>query len=473
MWTPAPLPTAAPPAARGAPPCTLAVQFTSNPMFQQMAVVMPPGVMPGQIMQVQTPAGIVQVQAPAGVPPGGQFVINVPAARAAAPVMRHDRGNAGAAQMRQTIAQQQYQAPPRSLPTPAQRPGGYAPPPPRQQYQPPPPVRQQPQYSGKLANTGSPVGRSSGAAPCNENCWKCVCGCYSPCCCLCLTQKVAQVRTGEVGVVESFGKYQRLAEPGENLLYAPLGSLMEFEKIARKMTMRIVETRVTANTKTEDNVFVTIDVTILYKIPEVSKVRDAAYKLDNVPTQLQDYVESTIRTLVSKVKIDDVFTLGKELRKAVLDEAAAKMLEFGYEIVDTLVTGIEPEPKVKASMNQINLEARMKLAQVNAAEAQKAIDIKRAEGRAEAKHLDGVGLARMRGAMIDGFAQSVSTLNVADDDKFSGDATQLLLTTQYLDMLEALGRDDAGGTTKLFLPTAMTAVDDMRSRLTMFSKAFK
>ncbi|EGB03557.1 hypothetical protein AURANDRAFT_5106, partial [Aureococcus anophagefferens] len=276
---------------------------------------------------------------------------------------------------------------------------------------------------------------------------------------------VAQVRTGEVGVVESFGKYQRLAEPGENLLYAPLGSLVEFEKIARKMTMRIVETRVTANTKTEDNVFVTIDVTILYKIPDVSKVRDAAYKLDNVPTQLQDYVESTIRTLVSKVKIDDVFTLGKELRKAVLDEAAAKMLEFGYEIVDTLVTGIEPEPKVKASMNQINLEARMKLAQVNAAEAQKAIDIKRAEGRAEAKHLDGVGLARMRGAMIDGFARSVSTLNFADDDKFSGDATQLLLTTQYLDMLEALGRDDAGGTTKLFLPTAMTAVDDMRSRL--------
>ncbi|KAH8047295.1 hypothetical protein JL720_16146 [Aureococcus anophagefferens] len=198
-------------------------------MFQQMAVVMPPGVMPGQIMQ---------------------------------------------------------------------RPGGYAPPPPRQQYQPPPPVRQQPQYSGKLANTGSPVGRSLGAAPCNENCWKCVCGCYSPCCCLCLTQKVAQVRTGEVGVVESFGKYQRLAEPGENLLYAPLGSLVEFEKIA------------------EDD-----------HAHRRDRVRDAAYKLDNVPTQLQDYVESTIRTLVSKVKIDDVFTLGKELRKAVLDEAAAKMLE--------------------------------------------------------------------------------------------------------------------------------------------------
>ncbi|KAH8044644.1 hypothetical protein JL721_12785 [Aureococcus anophagefferens] len=375
-------------------------------MFQQMAVVMPPGVMPGQIMQVQTPAGIVQVQAPAGVPPGGQFVINVPAARAAAPVMRHDRGNAGAAQMRQTIAQQQYQAPPRSLPTPAQRPGGYAPPPPRQQYQPPPPVRQQPQYSGKLANTGSPVGRSLGAAPCNENCWKCVCGCYSPCCCLCLTQKVAQVRTGEVGVVESFGKYQRLAEPGENLLYAPLGSL------------------------TEDNVFVTIDVTILYKIPDVSKVRDAAYKLDNVPTQLQD---SSVDDpdLVSKVKIDDAF-LGKELRKAVLDEAAAKMLEFGYEIVDTLVTGIEPEPK-------------------------KAIDIKRAEGRAEAKHLDGVGLARMRGAMIDGRRSRVGS---TARRRRSSAATQLLLTTQYLDMLEALGRDDAGGTTKLFLPTAMTAVDD-------------
>ena len=196
---------------------------------------------------------------------------------------------------------------------------------------------------------------------------------------------------------------------------------------------------------------------------------DAAYKSSDIGAVLGDFVESAIRTVVSTVKLDDVFTMNKQLSDAVQAEASQRMLEYGYAIVDTLVTGIDPEHKVKTSMNEIEFQRRQKLAQVNAAEAQKAIQIKRAEANAEAKHLDGVGLARMRGAMIDGFATCISTVNVADDDKFSADATTLLLTTQYMDMLTDLGRDGGGGaTTKLFLPTDMSGVDEMRNRLTMF-----
>ena len=215
-----------------------------------------------------------------------------------------------------------------------------------------------------------------------------------------------------------------------------------------------------------------VAVAVQYRVL-VTSAYDAYYRLSDPRGQIQSYVFDVVRSTVPRMELDESFASKADIAAAMGSQLQSVMKDYGYEIMNTLVTDLSPDSKVKASMNQINLEARMKLAQVNAAEAQKAIDIKRAEGRAEAKHLDGVGLARMRGAMIDGFAQSVSTLNVADDDKFSGDATQLLLTTQYLDMLEALGRDDAGGTTKLFLPTAMTAVDDMRSRLTMFSKAFK
>ena len=132
----------------------------------------------------------------------------------------------------------------------------------------------------------------------------------------------------------------------------------------------------------------------------------------------------------------------------------------------------------RRSMNEINYQKRMKAAQVNAAEAQKAIEIKLAEARAEAKHLSGIGLARMRTAMVAGFAECVDTINVSDDDKFTSDATELLLTTQYMDMLEQVGADarasdGQANSTNLFLPMGMGAVDEMRSRITIFANAFK
>ena len=176
----------------------------------------------------------------------------------------------------------------------------------------------------------------------------------------------------------------------------------------------------------------------------------------------------------AKVKLDDVFTMNKALAKAVHESCAPRMAEYGYEVIDTLIVGIEPEPKVKHSMNEINYQQRLKNAQVHAAEANKAIEIKLAEAHAEAKHLSGVGLARQRKAMIDGFAKSVSTANVADDDKFSADATELLLTTQYMDMLENMPKDAGGaGGVQLFLPTDISAIDAMRDRLTMFASAFQ
>ena len=429
-------------------------------MYQQVVVIMPPGVMPGQVMQIQTPAGIMQVQAPAGVPPGGQFVVNVP--RTVQPaVQQYRQVERAPPQVRQTIQQQQYRPPPRSVPQPAPQQHRPAP----QPYRPPAP--QQMSRGGPLAN-GNPIQPSFAPLACVEGCWKSKCGCYCPCCLCCLTDKVVAVRQSTVAIVESFNKFVRVEEPGERLLYAPVGWLLEFEKIARTISTRVQEHDVSSTTKTLDNVFVTVEVTILFRLAGIDRAYDAAYKSSDIGAVLGDFVESAIRTVVSTVKLDDVFTMNKQLSDAVQAEASQRMLEYGYAIVDTLVTGIEPEHKVKTSMNEIEFQRRQKLAQVNAAEAQKAIQIKRAEANAEAKHLDGVGLARMRGAMIDGFATCISTVNVADDDKFSADATSLLLTTQYMDMLTDLGRDGVGGGTKLFLPTDMSGVDEMRNRLTMF-----
>jgi len=431
-------------------------------MYQQIRVAMPPGVRPGQVIQIRTPAGqVVQVSAPAGVPPGGTFMVNVPAA----PVAPQ--------QVQMTPVQQQYRPPPQQQQyRPPAAPAPYRPPPTRYQ-----PITSQP----NLVNTGSPIMRDYSSTPeCTEGgCYKCVCcNFYSCCCCFCFTKRVAAVRQGEIGIIEKFGKFVRVAEPGEVLLDAPMGPCVPFETLQRTMNLRVRQQPVDTNTKTKDNVFVTIQVVVLYRIPDARMAQLAAYKLQDLKSQLNSFVDDTLRTTIAKVDIDDVFTMSHELAAAVKRDAAPRMTEYGYEILDTLVVGIEPEASVKRSMNEINYQKRMKAAQVNAAEAQKAIEIKLAEARAEAKHLSGIGLARMRTAMVAGFAECVDTINVSDDDKFTSDATELLLTTQYMDMLEqvaadARASDGQANSTNLFLPMGMGAVDEMRSRITIFANAFK
>jgi len=438
----------------------------------QMRVQMPPGVRPGQVIQVQAPSGqILQVAAPAGVPPGGTFLVNVPSAPAVQMVP-----------MQQRPPPQQYQPPPQQYRPPPPQPRPQAPP---QQYRPPPPqyppVTQQPQQ--RLHEDPSPITRTGLPPGCN-GVYKCACcACYVPCGCgACGCKKVLPIQTSTVGIIEKFGKFTKYVGPGEALLDAPLGDCggnCGDEVLKQTMSMRVTPTTVDVNTKTNDNVFVSVRVVVLYRIISEDRAPDACYKLTDVRSQLGSFVEDTMRTLIAKVKVDDVFTMNKRLAEAVTADASPRMNEYGFEIVDTLVVGIEPEARVKQSMNEINYQKRLKRAQVNAAEASKAIDIKLAEARAEAKALSGVGLARMRRAMIDGFAQCVATVNVAEEDRFSSDATELLLTTQYIDLLEQVAEDArANGqrvqnNTTLFLPADISAIDRMRSRLTMFASAFK
>ena len=425
----------------------------------QIRVALPPGVQPGQVIQVRAPSGaIVQVRAPPGVPPGGTFVVSVP----------------DAPQTVQSYAAPKPVAPRPVAPTPSrlQAPTPYRPPP--QSYKAAP----------RLYSTGSIYTRNQNPTCADGGWWKWKCCAssqnycaYTPCCCCCCTDQVYAVEQSTVGIVESFGKFQYVAQPGECLLRAPCGPCVSWETVAQILNMRVRQNRSDVSVKTKDNVFVEVRVVVTFKIADPQL---AAYKLNRVDAQLSSYVEDAVRAAVARVELDDVFTIGEALERAVKDSTEARMLEYGYAILDTLVLGIQPEPRVKASMNEIEMQKRLKLAQVHQAEAQKAIDIKLAEARAEAKHLNGVGLARQRSAMVEGFAACVDTLNVTEDDKFSSDATELLLTTQYMDLLDAVaedartrGNERPGTQTQLMLPTGIDAVDEMRSRLRVFAGGFK
>ncbi|KAG9154720.1 hypothetical protein Leryth_014219 [Lithospermum erythrorhizon] len=210
-----------------------------------------------------------------------------------------------------------------------------------------------------------------------------------------------QVDQSYVAIKERFGKFDEVLEPGCHCLPWFLGS-----QLAGHLTLRLQQLDVRCETKTKDNVFVNVVASIQYRAL-ADKAGDAFYKLSNTKSQIQAYVFDVIRASVPKLTLDDVFEQKNDIAKAVEDELEKAMSAYGYEIVQTLIVDIEPDVHVKRAMNEINAAARMRLAANEKAEAEKILQIKRAEGEAEAKYLSGLGIARQRQAIVDGLRDSV------------------------------------------------------------------
>lgn len=64
-------------------------------------------------------------------------------------------------------------------------------------------------------------------------------------------------------------------------------------------------------------------------------------------------------------------------------------------------------------MNQINASRRQREAAIEKAEAEKIMAVRSAEADAEAKHLSGMGTARMRQAITDGFKGSIESMRLS------------------------------------------------------------
>ncbi|KAF2311349.1 hypothetical protein GH714_021959 [Hevea brasiliensis] len=210
-----------------------------------------------------------------------------------------------------------------------------------------------------------------------------------------------QVDQSTVAIKERFGKFDGVLEPGCHCLPWVVGS-----RLSGQLSLRLQQLDVRCETKTKDNVFVNVVASIQY-CALADKARDAFYKLSNTRTQIQSYVFDVIRATVPKLNLDDAFEQKNEIAKAVEDELEKAMSAYGYEIVQTLIVDIEPDKHVKRAMNEINAAARLRVAANEKAEAEKILQIKRAEGEAEAKYLAGLGIARQRQAIVDGLRDSV------------------------------------------------------------------
>jgi regulator of protease activity HflC (stomatin/prohibitin superfamily) len=264
------------------------------------------------------------------------------------------------------------------------------------------------------------------------------------------------VNTAQVAVITRFGKFMRIADPGLNW------KLPLFDTVAGTVSLRVNQIALTMETKTKDNVFVTIPISVQNRVrPE--KVYDAFYKLSDPTAQIKSYVEQVILGHVPGMTLDEVFASQSSIAAAVKQELDADMATFGFEIVNVLVTDIVPDAKVKSAMNDINAAQREQVAANARGEAEKILVVKRAEAEAESKALQGQGIANQRKAIIEGLQTSVEQFQKTVEGASAKEVMQLVLVTQYFDTLKSIGENNK--TSTLFLAHTPGAVKDVSDQI--------
>jgi regulator of protease activity HflC (stomatin/prohibitin superfamily) len=264
------------------------------------------------------------------------------------------------------------------------------------------------------------------------------------------------VSTAQMAVITRFGKFLRVAEPGLNW------KMPYFDTVAGVVSLRVNQITLTMETKTKDNVFVTIPISVQNRVrPE--KVFDAFYKLSDPVAQIKSYVEQVILGHVPGMTLDEVFATQSSIAAAVKQELDADMSTFGYEIVNVLVTDIVPDAKVKSAMNDINAAQREQVAANARGEAEKILVVKKAEAEAESKALQGQGIANQRKAIIEGLQVSIEQFQKVVDGASSRDVMQLVLVTQYFDTLKSIGESDRTNT--LFLSHSPGSVKEVSDQI--------
>ncbi|MGS7123261.1 SPFH domain-containing protein [Streptococcus pyogenes] len=264
------------------------------------------------------------------------------------------------------------------------------------------------------------------------------------------------VRQQSVAIVERFGRYQKTATSGIHVRL-PFG----IDKIAARVQLRLLQSEIIVETKTKDNVFVTLNVATQYRVNE-QNVTDAYYKLMKPESQIKSYIEDALRSSVPKLTLDELFEKKDEIALEVQHQVAEEMSTYGYIIVKTLITKVEPDAEVKQSMNEINAAQRKRVAAQELANADKIKIVTAAEAEAEKDRLHGVGIAQQRKAIVDGLAETIQELKEANISLNEEQIMSILLTNQYLDTLNTFA---AKGNQTLFLPNTPSGVEDIRTQV--------
>ena len=258
------------------------------------------------------------------------------------------------------------------------------------------------------------------------------------------------VKQQTAAVVERFGRFQGIRQSGLQLKI-PL-----IDRIAGRLSLKIQQLDVIVETKTLDDVFVRLKISVQYKVVK-EKVYEAFYKLDYPHEQITSYVFDVVRAEVPKMKLDDVFVKKDDIAIAVKTELNEAMMDYGYDIIKTLVTDIDPDAQVKEAMNRINASEREKIAAQFEGDAARILIVEKAKAEAESKRLQGQGIADQRREIARGLEESVEVLNKVGIN--SQEASALIVVTQHYDTLQSIGGES--NSNLILLPNSPQAGSNM------------
>ncbi|MEC5156228.1 SPFH domain-containing protein [Chryseobacterium sp. MP_3.2] len=262
------------------------------------------------------------------------------------------------------------------------------------------------------------------------------------------------VNQATAAIVERLGKFLVVRQSGLHL------KIPFIDKVAKRMNLRIQQLDVIIDTKTLDNVFIRMKVSVQYQVI-ATQVADSFYRLENPENQITSYVFDVVRAEVPKLKLDDVFVRKDDVAIAVKGELQEAMQSYGYDIIKALVTDIDPDEQVKHAMNRINAAEREKTAAEYESEAQKIRIVAVAKAEAESKKLQGQGIADQRREIAAGLVESVKMLNEANIN--AQEASALIVVTQHYDTLQAIGSSNKSSL--VLLPNSPNAANSMLNDL--------
>ena len=262
------------------------------------------------------------------------------------------------------------------------------------------------------------------------------------------------VKQQTAAIIERFGKFTSVRQSGLHI------KIPVVDRVAGRLCLKIQQLDVVVETKTKDDVFVKLKVSVQFKVIK-DKVYDAFYKLDYPHDQITSYVFDVVRAEVPKMKLDSVFERKDDIAVAVKAELNDAMTEYGYDIIKTLVTDIDPDSQVKEAMNRINAAEREKVAAQFEGDAARILIVEKAKAEAESKRLQGQGIADQRREIARGLEDSVKVLNNVDIN--SQEASALIVVTQHYDTLQSVGAES--NSNLILLPNSPQAGSEMLNNM--------
>ena len=270
-----------------------------------------------------------------------------------------------------------------------------------------------------------------------------------------LLSGIFTVKQQSAALVERFGRFMSVKSSGLQF------KIPFIDRVAGRISLKIQQLDVLVETKTKDNVFVKLKVSVQFVVSP-AKVYEAFYKLENPYEQINAYVFDVVRAEVPKMKLDDVFERKDDIANAIKGELSEAMEGYGYGIVKALVTDIDPDHTVKDAMNRINAAEREKLAAEYEGESERIRIVAKAKAEAESKRLQGQGIADQRREIARGLEESVEVLNRVGIN--SQEASALIVVTQHYDTLQSMGEN--ANSNLIMLPNSPASGSNMLAEMT-------